>query len=185
MAKNNKGSPIVCGRTMFATRIILSLKEMLIIFMILSAGIVFAKGLKVAPPSYKWENVMLGEKAEMPVLLKIINDSDKKTVYSLSVKATKEVNAKLKEGFEELPDIEWVSFEYKDIEILPKETKKNKVYLEIPIKDEYFGKSWMFYIEVKEKTKKTEKFALACYPVIYVQTVNKEKQEEDVKKGKK
>ena len=130
----------------------------------------YAKGLEVSPPSYLWRVEALGVKVEMPIPVKIINHSGRRRAFTLQAKTPTEINTKVDKGFEEIPDTAWVAFETAEVEVLPEDMKKVKVYMNIPKENENFGQWWMLYIEVKEKPPRGDRFALACYPKIYLAT---------------
>ena len=129
-----------------------------------------AKGLEVSPPSYLWRVEALGVAAEMPIPVKIINHSGRRRTFTLQAKTPMEINTKVDRGFEEIPDTAWVAFETAEVVVAPEDMKKVKVYINISKEKENFGQWWMFYIEVKEKPPRGDRFGLACYPKIYLAT---------------
>ena len=131
----------------------------------------YAKGLKVSPSSYTWNNVKVGATTEFPVALEINNNSGEVRSYTLSVVKPAKLNAETAEGFKDLPSGRWISFERKQVAVGPGEWAKVKMFIRIPRKKEHFGRKWDFFVEVKEYTTPgAEMFALACYPRFYVCT---------------
>jgi hypothetical protein len=134
----------------------------------------YAKELKVAPPSYHWKGVETGKKTVMPVSILIENGSEQARSYHLRAMVPAELQLEVEKGFEPIPNTEWVSFEEVMIQVPAGGTKSVKMYVAIP-KEAKFKKPWMFYVEVKEEVSrygylrgKPEMFALACYLKIYL-----------------
>jgi len=135
------------------------------------------KGLAVSPASYTWELRRFGEKVKMPVGIMIINQSKKKCLYRLRTKTPKEIDAGTDVGFMERLKAEWVSFDEPLIEVLPQSAREVSVYIKIPKRLNKVGRTWVFYVEVKEEIFRygymrgqPDAFALACYPKISVTT---------------
>lgn len=133
-----------------------------------------AKELRVGPASFDWSGVETGKRIPMPAAITIQNKSDQTRYYHLQARTPAEIRLKVKNGFEPIPDTQWISFEEVMVQVPPGGTKKVKMYLFIP-KGEKFKKPWMFYVEVKEEISrygylkgKPEFFALAGYLKIYL-----------------
>lgn len=155
-------------------------KQVIFIFCIfLSANLLlvtnlYAKELRVAPPSYHWKGVETGKKIQMPVSILIKNYSEQARSYHLRARAPAELQLNVEKGFEPIPDTEWVSFDEVLVQVPAGGTKRVKMYVTIP-EEEKFRKPWMFYVEVKEEVSrygylrgKPDMFALAAYPKIYL-----------------
>ena len=132
----------------------------------LAANFAFAKELAVTPSMLYWEVSRFGQEVKMPAAVKIHNRSSRKRLYTLSARTPQQINAKVEPGYEPILDPSWVVFQKDEVEVLPDIAKEVAVFINIP--EHHKGKSWVFYIEVKEKPPAGDKFALACYPKIYV-----------------
>ncbi|MFH0763238.1 MAG: hypothetical protein V1925_05055 [Candidatus Omnitrophota bacterium] len=141
---------------------------------LLSVSNLYAKELRVAPPSYHWKGVEPGKKTVMPVSIMIQNCSEQARSYHLRARAPAELQLNVEKGFEPIPNTEWVFFEEVLVQVRAGGTKSVKMYVVIP-KEVRFKKPWMFYVEVKEEVSrygylrgKPDMFALAGYPKIYL-----------------
>jgi len=115
-----------------------------------------ARGLDVGPATLSWNQVQPGQISETR-LIRVTNRSNEPRLYSIKTK----------------PDIDWVFFSTAEVYVPAKQTGTTAVYLKMPPGPKYFGQSWVFYIEVREKPKTGQAIALACYPRVYVTTANK------------
>ena len=154
-------------------RLILSLSILLSINL-LSAGNLYAKELRVAPPSYRWEVVESGKKITMPLPIIIKNYSQEARYYHLRTRVPSELQLTAEKGFEPIPRKDWVSFDEAMVQVPAGGTKRVKMHLSIP-KGIRFDHPWMFYVEVKEDVARygylrgsPDSFALACYLKIYL-----------------
>jgi len=159
---------VLCKKQIIFTLVILLSSSLL------SVSNLYAKELKVAPPSYHWKGVEPGKKATMPVSILIKNHSEQERSYHLRARVPAEIQLDVKEGFEPIPNTEWVSFTEVLVEVPAGATKRVKMYVTIP-KGVKFVKPWMFYVEVKEEIArygyllgKPDMFALAGYLKIYL-----------------
>jgi len=130
-----------------------------------------SKGLEVAPPLCRF-NVQAGIYSELPVPIRIFNNSSIARTYILQAKTPAAINTAIDQGFEEVLDTSWVAFETSELDVLPQTTSEVSVYINVPKRPENLGRNWMFYIEVLEKPPPGDRFALACYPKIYLKTAN-------------
>jgi hypothetical protein len=144
------------------------LKKVLVLITcwMLLAGPMFAKELAVTPSVLYWRVASFGQEVKMPALVKIHNRSSRRRLYSLKAMTPEQINAKVDPGYEPILDPGWVVFQKDEVEVLPDIAKEVAVFINIP--EHHKDKSWLFYIEVKEKPPAGDKFALACYPKIYV-----------------
>lgn len=129
----------------------------------------YAKGLEVFPPLCRF-NVQAGIKSELPVPIEIFNNSSTVRTYTLQAKTPSSVNAEVDPGFEEILETIWVVFETSELDVMPQTTSEVRVFITVPKESNNLGRNWMFYIEVLEKPPPGDRFALACYPKIYVKT---------------
>jgi len=134
----------------------------------------YAKELRVAPPSYHWKGVEPGKKIQMPVSILIKNYSEQARSYHLRARVPSEIQLNVEKGFVPIPNTDWISFEEVLVLVPAGATKRVKMYVTIP-KRVKFEKAWMFYVEVKEEVPrygylrgKPDMFALACYLKIYL-----------------
>ena len=141
---------------------------------LLSVSNLYAKELRVAPPSYHWKGVEPGKKTAMPVSILIKNYSEQARSYHLRARAPAELQLGVKKGFEPIPNTEWISFEEVMVQVPAGGTKRVKMYVTIP-KGVKLEEAWMFYVEVKEEVSrygylrgKPDMFALAGYLKIYL-----------------
>ena len=92
-------------------------------------GLLYAKGLSVVPPSYKWQNVPVGVQARCPIKISVKNRSQKQEFFMLNVFTPAEINVEVQKGFKELPSKEWVSFSKQGISLLPGQTARIQMFI--------------------------------------------------------
>ncbi len=136
---------------------------------LLSVSNLYAKELRVAPPSYHWKGVEPGKETAMPVSILIKNYSEQARSYRLKARVPAEIQLNVEKGFAPIPNTEWVSFEKVLVQVPAGGTKRVKMCVAIP-KGVKFDKPWMFYVEVKEEVPRygylrgnPDMFALAGY----------------------
>lgn len=138
---------------------------------------VLGKSLKVSPAAYTWKEIKLDskieQKQEMPEHITVFNDSSRPRTYGVKAVKLRSLNAAEEKGFEELPDLSWVSFDCETFEIPAGGKREIQVFLKIPEQKIVSKVSWMFYLEVREKPEGKETVVLACYPKIYVSSLEK------------
>ena len=128
----------------------------------------YAKGLEVSPSSYHWRVDGSGKRMEMAVPIKIVNRSARKRIYTVRARTPAEINVKADHGFGGRIGTDWVAFETAEVEVLPETAKTVKVFMAIPPPNYRKGEQGMFYVEVKERPPRNDRFALAAYLKMYV-----------------
>lgn len=128
---------------------------------------VWASGLAVSPASYNWHNVVPGSKPVKVIRLKIMNQTDSQQRYALSVV----IPIKGETGFLPLPDSRWVALEKREVVISAQSSTTVPVSILVPKGKKNQGRSWLFYLAVKEQATEKKRVLLACYPKVYVKTV--------------
>ncbi len=146
----------------------------LILLGIMASRNAWGKGLSVSPASYAWRNVKVGTIVKCPAPITIKNESSELRSYTLRVLRPSEVNARVSDGFKEMPSKKWISFDSKRISINPGEWVEVRMSIEIPLQEDNLGQKWDFFVEVKEYTAGVEMFTLAAYPRFFVVTENGE-----------
>jgi len=134
----------------------------------------YAAGLRVGPSDITLKNVPVGALYDFEekhgVLLKIYNDCDETVAYDISSLKSSEIN-NVPEGYGDIPDANWLSFEKERIEIEPHSVAKVRMYLKIPHDEGYYGKDWVVSVRVKSIPKAGQGISLACHPRIRIKTV--------------
>ncbi|MDD5131452.1 MAG: hypothetical protein PHH44_02200 [bacterium] len=107
---------------------------------------------EVSPLEMFVKNVPVGKKVDLKkhskTVLKITNTTDQECRFYLNSIKVKESSASLKEGYQDTPDANILSFDEKMIRIKPKETKEVKLYLTFPSGKEFTGKDYMFILPI-------------------------------------
>ena len=154
--------------------------RLIIVLLISAIGLnndVSGKSLKVSPADHIWYGVRPdtknGSKQKMPEHITVFNDSSRARTYGIKAIKLRALNASEEKGFKELPDLSWISFDFEEFEIPAGGKKEIHVFLSIP-EEKYFSEAfWMFYVEVREKPEGKETVVLACYPKIYLSSLEK------------
>lgn len=153
----------------------------LIIIFLFFPVICWAFGLSVDPERINLENVPLGKKVAVSKLggeslkLKIINKGGSLYTYTIEVFYTSLTAFPLKDGYDDIPDVNWVEPEKKEVAIFGNESAVVDIYLKIPQKDKYYNKKYQAVIEVKnKKNNPTEVIVLGCQIPIRFSTSSQE-----------
>lgn len=146
---------------------------LLVILLVLVSIPLWAKGLSLSPSEYFWENIAIGKQQKCPASIMIQNDSDVTRSFVLRVVLPDEMKLKPKDGYVELPDTQWVSFDNKIVSIGAKQWKQIHLFVDIPMQKQNRNKKWEFYLEVKEYTSGLEFFILGCYSRFFMETAKK------------
>jgi len=136
----------------------------------------FAMGLGVDPGEIVVRNIPLGKVVPVSKLtgekLKIRNKGSKTHTYTISILKTKETTSKLKGGYEDIPDINWIWPEKNEVQITGNSVREVELYLRIPKRKRYYNKKYQAIIEVKsKKDRPTDLFVLAVQPRICLSTL--------------
>jgi len=142
---------------------------------VVDAPFVEAKSLQVSPPAYYWRIKTPGSLAQLPVPVKVTNDSFKSRSYTVRFKTAAEIGAKDEPGFKTLSRKDWLSTSAVEFTLEPGKSGGPKVFALIPDQPENYGKKWLVYLQIKEKPPRNDQFALACYPKIYLEVPWKKK----------
>jgi len=128
----------------------------------------YAAGFEVDPVRIIVENCPLGEKVSVSALageemiLKIQNKEPVSYTYTINVLRSSQSNTPVGGGYSDIPDTFWIIPEDKEVQIPGNSTKKVKLYLNIPKKQEYYNKKYQAVIGVKrKKDKPQDMFVLA------------------------
>ena len=119
----------------------------------------WAIGLEVDPVEINLTNVPLGERIAISEIgrekmkLVIENKSDSAYTYAIKILDTTLTNAPLKRGFQNIPNISWITPAANQIRISANSTKTADLYIEIPKNREYRNKNYQAIVEVKSKKK--------------------------------
>jgi len=136
-----------------------------------------AAGLRVGPSEITLKNISPGDvydfQRDNGILLRVYNDCDEKQEYSVASLKSSEIN-NVPEGYTDIPEKDWLSFETNEIEIAPHEVGEVKMYLNIPDNSEYFGKLWVVSIRVRSVVGTEQGVSLACHPRIRIGTIKKQ-----------
>ncbi len=130
-----------------------------------------ADGLAVSPAIYHWFGVVPGREPAKILRLNIINKAASANRYKLSVIIPPKIEAAQENGYLPLPDAGWVKLGAKELAVAGNSSTIVPVTLKIPNRRTLFGRSYLFYIEVKEKVSGNEKISLACFPKVLIKTV--------------
>lgn len=107
----------------------------------------------VLPPKYMLYDFKLGKKQDLAELtektFKIINPNDEDYRYRLSSIAIKDSKVTSSLGYEDCPDPSFITFSELELDVPANTVKVVKVFLNIPAKKEYKGKSYMFIIRTE------------------------------------
>jgi len=144
-------------------------------------GVCFGAGLGIDPGEINVKNVPLGKKIAVSALggegmkLKIKNKGSEACNYTIDILPSAKTTVPFGAGYVDIPDISWISPESKEVRIPGNSSKDVELYIEVPGKKEYAGKSYQAVIEVKSKGKENKpgvNFVLACQMKIRFTTVN-------------
>lgn len=109
---------------------------------------VYGRGLSTTFGEVKLENLKIGEEysmeeaAEFPLV--VLNTSD--GIIELKVEVLYPKEGELKEGFEPIPDISWISLEEDYFILNPNEEARTDVVVNIPDDEEYIGRKYQVYL---------------------------------------
>ena len=125
----------------------------------------------VFPDEVVLENVKIGEvydiKKTIRKVLEVKNVSRYPHVYEIKSISVKRADARVKNGYAECPDPDFLTFDKADFGLKRKKKRKIKMYLNFPQREEYAGKKYMFVIRIRLRE---EKFLLNRYLKLYVTT---------------
>jgi len=105
-----------------------------------------AQGLAVSPGILKGENIPLGERVSFSEIV-IMNTTDTDHLYSISVQ--KPVTTK--EGYEEIPDPQWIKPAISEIEIPAQSRDSVQIWVRIPNNEANASKNYEGWVVVSEK----------------------------------
>ncbi|MFH1784293.1 MAG: hypothetical protein ABH868_05305 [bacterium] len=125
----------------------------------------------VNPPALRIHDVEIGKKYDIKKLagkeFKIINPNEEKFTYKITSIDPKKTVIKPPEDFEICPDPSFLKISKETVQVASDEIKKIKMSLEIPDKEEYKNKKYMFviYTEVMEQD-----IPVGKYNMVYITT---------------
>jgi len=105
-----------------------------------------AQGLAVSPGILKGENIPLGERVSFSEIV-IRNTADTDHLYSISVQKP----VTIKEGYEEIPNPEWIKPAISEIEIPAQSTENVQIWVRIPNNEANASKNYEGWVVVSEK----------------------------------
>lgn len=110
------------------------------------------KTFELSPLETTIDNLALGKKVSLQSVYKaslvVTNTTDQEVRFFMNTIRVKDSQAKLKEGYEDTPDPDFLTFSEDVFKLKPKESKTVKLYLNFPKDDKYAGKKYMFLIAV-------------------------------------
>jgi len=126
-------------------------------------------GMRVEPGELVIKGVPLGEKTSASRLgaekLKVTNKDGKAHRFTVKVLTTAASRSRLKYGYEDIPDASWLKPGEAESVIGPLQSKEFDLFVEVPKKKDYAGKSFQAIVEVKrEKDEPKDLFVLAAQP---------------------
>jgi len=139
-----------------------------LVFLFVAGQSASADGLGINMGIELLQQVPLGENYSVKPTLIISNNSDKANTFVLStIKPSTGLGTTL--GYSDLPELGWISFEKKEMQIPANSSDSVRVYLSIPKEDRYYNRHWSVYISVAGKPGSST-ITLACYPKILIET---------------
>ncbi len=105
-----------------------------------------AQGLAVSPGIVKGENIPLGDRVSFGEIV-IRNTADTDHLYSISVQKA----VTLKEGYEEIPDPQWIKPAISEIKIPARSTASVQLWVRIPNNQANASKNYEGWVVVSEK----------------------------------
>lgn len=108
----------------------------------------YAGGLSTTFGEVKVENLKIGKEYSLEEVAKfplIVNNTSDE-VLELKVEVLYPKPKELKEDFEPIPDISWITLEKEEFTLKPQEEAKTDVIIRIPDDKKYLGKRYQVYI---------------------------------------
>lgn len=122
----------------------------LIFFMVAFAAlsVLICEAIRVGPGNLSITGMPIGEKVDLGVPLKIVNDEDEEILFEINPCDPKKVTTRWEMGYDPMPDPSWLQFESKKVVVPPKTTKQVKMYVNIPAEDKYYNQHWVVFFTV-------------------------------------
>lgn len=131
-------------------------------------------GLSVMPATYLFSNLPIGERIELKVPLKIKNKSDKTQTYILSTHRAEELQRLPVEGYQQIPNPDWLEFEENEMMLEPNQISSVKMFVEVPNEKRYYNQHWQIDLAVTMKPRPGERLTLAAYPRYFIETESRD-----------
>ncbi len=126
----------------------------------------------VFPDEVSLENLKLGEVCDVRKvfgkLLRVKNRSHYPHMYEIRSVSPKIAAVRVKNGYEDCPDPELLTFDKSKFELKGKKKARVGIYLNFPKREEYAGKKYLFAIRIRLLE---EEFLLNRYVKLYVTTI--------------
>ncbi len=123
------------------------------------------------PEEVVLENVKIGEvydiKKMIRKVLEVKNVSRYRHVYEIRSISVKRAGVKVRNGYEDCPNPDFLTFDKVDFGLEKKKKARVKMYLNFPRTEQYAGKKYVFVIRIRLRE---EKFLLERYLKLYVTT---------------
>lgn len=138
-------------------------------------SILHASGLSVQPATYLFKDIPVGTRIKLPVPMVIHNRDDRPHTYIITAFKPSEIGMQWPEGYIELPDAVWFSFDEKEVTIAGGGIKSVNMYLHIPGGDAYYNQKWVVAAGVTARVGSGESVVLAVYPRFLIETESRGK----------
>jgi len=122
----------------------------------------YSFGLEVDPVEIVVQGCPLGKKVAVSELggekmrLRIENKAAAAYTYTINVLSSSQAGSRLREGYIDIPDTDWIIAENKEVRIPGNSIGEVELYLKIPQAKKYYNKRYQAIIEVKSKKNKPE-----------------------------
>ena len=137
-----------------------------------------AESLSVQPGQLLISDIPIGRRLsfyeEYKLPFTIFNKGDKPQTYVLQPIASSLLGkGTWAEGYTELPDPKWLSFEPARVVVPAQGQAEARMYLSIPQDERYLNQHWVISVDVHSVPEPGSILSLAVYPRFYIETVSK------------
>jgi len=146
----------------------------LLVFLFFSPSDLPASGLAVQPATFLFRDIPIGQKVKLSVPLSIHNKDERIHTYTIKSLAPSRLGMSRPEGYVEIPNTDWFSFDETEVTIAGGKMGSTNMYIEIPGEDTYYNQKWVIAVEVTTRVGTDESIALAVYPRFLIESENRE-----------
>jgi hypothetical protein len=130
----------------------------------------YAVGLRVSPGGALIQGIEPGQKAELAVPITVMSDDPEPKAIVFAAVAPRREKMKVPAGYNDIPDLAWVSFTKPEVEVPAKGHAAVKMILSIPQGKEYHNQHWSVAVAVRSKPVAGQMLALGLYPRFEIET---------------
>jgi len=145
------------------------------IFIMLNVVPAWGGGLTVEPGGLLIQQVSPGETYDLlsstGISIKIYNRLDRPAAYRISAHKPSEAgNGRWKQGYREIPDSAWLSFDKNEVLVEKNGMSEVKLFLKVPDNAAYYNQHWAVTVAIEGIATPEDSFAMAVYLPFEIET---------------